>query len=64
MRARGALRPWQASKKPLSPAAREAIAQVRRVLENGCSPQELAAARAELQLLPSARQQSLPLRLT
>lgn len=62
MRADGALRPCQASKRPLSPAAREAIDRVRRVLENGCSAQEQAQAAAELAVLPTARQATLPLR--
>jgi len=60
MRARGGLR-WRPRNPPPSPAAREAIACIRRYLEHGCTAQELAAAQAALAEPPQPRQRSLPL---
>ncbi len=48
-------------KQPPSRTARETIAAVQRFLEQGCTPEHLAQARAELQAARQPRQAALPL---
>lgn len=61
MRARGGLNRCPRKRQPPSPAARAAIAQIERMLYRGCTPEELAQARAELQAARQPRQAPLPL---
>lgn len=63
MRAAGALRPCRRNPRPLPAAACEAIDRVRRILEQGCTPQERAQAEADLAAPRRPRQATLPLRL-
>jgi len=50
-------------KRPPSRTALETIARIRQVLEQGCTPEQLAQARAELQAPCAPRQPQLPLRV-
>jgi hypothetical protein len=63
MRARGGLTCTHRKQMP-SRTAREAIAAVHRVLEQGCTPEELAQARANLDALNRPRQPQLVLKVT
>lgn len=64
MRARERLTPCPRHQPP-SPAARAAIATIQRIVSVGCSPEELAQARAELDAMNRrpARQGALQLRV-
>jgi len=62
MRAQGRLSRWPRHQQP-SRAAREAIATVQRILTCGCTAEEQAQARAELDALRMPRQGALPLKV-
>lgn len=62
MRARGRLT-CKPVRRPPTPAARLAIAQIERMLYVGCTPEELAQARASLAVETSPRQAQLPLKV-
>ncbi len=62
MRTRGRLT-CRPSKQQPSRAAREAMAQIQRVLAHGCTAEELAQARAALNALDTPRQPQLLLRM-
>lgn len=63
MRARGGLNRCPRKRQPPSPAARAAIAQIERMLYLGCTPEELAQARAELAVVEPPRQGALALQV-
>lgn len=63
MRARGGLKPCPRKRQPPSVAAREAIACIRRYLECGATPAEVAQAHAALAAMDAPRQQALALAL-
>lgn len=62
MRTRGHLT-CKPSKQPPSRTAIEAIAGIHRVLEHGCTPEELVQARANLEALDRPRQPQLALKV-
>jgi isoaspartyl peptidase/L-asparaginase-like protein (Ntn-hydrolase superfamily) len=62
MRTRGHLTCRPCKQQP-SQAAREAIAQIQRVLIHGCTAEEVAQARAELEALNMPRQPQLALKV-
>ncbi len=62
MRARGRLT-CRHGKRPPSPAARAAIAQIERMFLLGCTAEELAQARASLAAESAPRQAQLPLKV-
>lgn len=62
MRSRGGLTCTHRKPSP-SRTARETIAHIRQVLEQGCTPEQLAQARAELQASRQPGQPQLPLKV-
>ena len=62
MRSRGGLRRWPRKQQPHS-AAREATARIHRILAQGCTPEELEQAQAELDAMNQPRQPQLPLKI-
>lgn len=62
MRSQERLTRWPRCRQP-SPAAREAIATIQRVLEQGCTAEEVAQARAALDAMNLPRQRMLPLKV-